>query len=233
MGKRQAILDNKDRNLKRIMEVLEDGPKTSSALLQKMPEIHTLMSLNRYLRTLEALGNVVHEGELYHLAKKLQQIEYTRENYKLAMNHTRLLLFSNDISQLFDVMGPTLILTELTLNQKEYPELMSHLKTGYFKELWLPLERYRELAKKYKVGGSTSISELLKPVMKTLYPEQLPEGFGPSIEKPVIPEKDKNELTQLGEKILSNFGLIMFRAEHGAPLKGTCQVCPSKSVIIE
>jgi hypothetical protein len=115
---------------------------------------------------------------------------------------------------------------------------MSHLKTGYFNELWLPLEHYRELAKKYKLG-----CRLLNTVQEEKsFPERLPEGldlsflpegFGPSIETPEVPEEDKKEIIRLQERILGKFGLIMLQAEHGTPLKGTCQACPSKSVVIE
>ena len=73
-------------------------------------------------------------------------------DYKLAMEHSRNLLFTDDEHQGFDNSNPDRWLDILLdhkkhVNSKELDCVMEHLKTGYYEEFWLMLQEYDKMKK--------------------------------------------------------------------------------------
>ena len=76
--------------------------------------------------------------------------KFSRSEYKLALKHSRRLLFTQDDYQGFDQINPdkwldTLLNPDRYVNSEELKCLLQHLERGYHEEFWHPFEEYCKL----------------------------------------------------------------------------------------
>ena len=124
--------------------------------------------------------------------------------------------------------------------------LLAHFETGYKQEVWEPLQEYLDLIKKNNVTIGpipefgilplvTGFMVYPKPTRRSL-PSRIPNvPFGGKEMVPEEPNKHvektaMDRLKQLQNTLLKELNLISTQLEHGIPLKGLCECCPSRHV---
>lgn len=153
-----------------ILDKLEQKPLT-------IEEIEDFYKKNNY-----KIGSRTIEYDLEHL-KILKIIEYdsivkiyqianrkqtfnNKAEYDLAMKHCRRLCFTSREKQRFDQTNPFLVLDLLAFYDTRAPMdvddrcFVQHLKTGYFKEIYEDLEKYRGLMDKTGYSDNSSFPKL-------------------------------------------------------------------------
>lgn len=167
-----AVKSKKYLRMNRIRDDLAKGPRTLNELLfvafevkesEKLPR-SAIRTLQGDLGGLKILGIVFSKGGRYYLAENI--ISYRNQaEHQLAWNHSRRLVLSTKSRRGLDQMGPdemlrcfsidipeTLITQrkiENNLKKTEVDYFLSHMKSGYYVEIYQNILRYREIAKKY------------------------------------------------------------------------------------
>ena len=186
-------------------------------------------TVQNYLAELQGLGLVDYNKEkrMYYFIGLVKQTFSTHE-HKLALKHSERLIFTREDYQGLDQWHEDTLLENLIRHPEHSLEiscLMQHFKTGYYGELWAPLQKFRELMEKYDI-----------PIVPTsLGLRDAESGYGHSIRKPFekLPQEDKKSLLDLKKHFLQTLYGVMFDVKHGVPLKGWCDHCPTRSVSIK
>lgn len=112
----------------------------------KNPTKAATRTLQYDLEGLRILNLITLENGVYKTLER-KQVFKTEGEYKTALKHSQNLLITqkNDYTQKFDLMAPG-VATDV-LASGEHPLLIEHLRTGYYREIYQPLMRYRELKK--------------------------------------------------------------------------------------
>jgi len=218
-------------------------------------------SLFNYLEELEALGLIVHEEGKYR-ATELKIIRFdTKEDLKLALDHSKILLHNYPCSKEFS-RDPITCMADLKVDVVEGREhlitpppvseyihlgydlaLDSHLKTGYYEEIWLPVQKIRQFITKHPelgygqfgIIGTPGLEESddRPPDDKPLHDDQpvlIREWRAPKLSKEVI--EDLREVERLDAEIAGRLLEIMAKIENSIPLKGSCDLCPKSSISV-
>ena len=150
-----------------------------------------------------------------------------QNEYRLALSHSRKLLFThNEIEQLFDMMDPGCAIDVLAFQVRTHRHLLSHLKTGYLDEIWVPLEEYRNLMKEKNYPESRG-----KPrdVIVDFSPLGPINAWDDQKRKDVkVTSEDLKEIRELKTRLIIAFYEIMDAVSNGTPLSGSCDRCPNK-----
>jgi hypothetical protein len=112
-------------------------------------------SVQNYLAELRALGLIVHDlkAGIYQLAES-KKVFQSKHDYEIALNHSRRLVLSRKDSQRLDQMSPNAALDLLVFGRAralgserdvDNECLVQHLRTGYYREVYALMERYRQL----------------------------------------------------------------------------------------
>jgi hypothetical protein len=187
-----------------IKATLTKHPTKSTEIQKQVREkFHKTNRLIQYdLSDMEKLGIIKLDEQkgLYYLpGPKL----LTPKDYEFALEHSRMLLFTQTLRQGFNNISQdkwvnTLLNADRYVDSKELGCLMQHLKTGYYEELWLLLEEYS------KLKGIAKQSS----------------------------EKMKDRLIELEQNIIDTFSDIMMEVEHGNILRGSCKICENRRMSV-
>ena len=232
------IRKHKFQKMRQIKQLLQGGPKTRKEIEEKLYPSKTNSNTKRktlnYLVELREIGDVILDEELYFPATAFKQNFQGEAEYKLALEHSRKFLLQNeeyDMPNPFDACAILASLTEGELKYSsplKYPyfaELNSHLKTGYFREIWLPLEEYRKLLKKYSSiiavnDGWVYLEEEELFARLGVNPRKVSEG---------VPKEDRKRIEKLQVALLKELHFIIGALDHDIPLRGSCRFCPTRS----
>jgi hypothetical protein len=87
------------------------------------------------------------EAKVYQLTHG-KRVFGSRHDFELALKHTKNLVFSTREKQRFDLMHPHLVLDLLVFTKEKGVDdecFLQHLRTGYFNEVYVKMERYHRL----------------------------------------------------------------------------------------
>jgi hypothetical protein len=230
-----------------IRNLLKEGPKPIQEL-QKLYNSYELgRASNRILQYdlsgLKTLGLIEVNGDLY--KEMTSKKTYAPQEYELAIEHSKRLLISDKENQRLDRYYPQLAVDYLIFptppqvgydfdyydkiwvdppkNNDETSLIMQHIKTGYFRDLYLSVENYRTSILKYKLLGDT------RPILMQGFLEK--NNF--DIYSSKMPKADYDELFKLRSQIAIGLFEIIDKVKHGIPLEGTCDFCPSNAIEIK
>jgi len=250
--------------LKALKTALEREPLTFQKACELLKGVNPRM-VQYYLRELCELDIAVYDAEAkaYKL-KRLQKIVFeSKADYEIALKHSRKLLLSDKEKQRFDLINPhTAILMlafpegvrfdsgvsgfgEIVISGWEEPELLQHLKTGYFEDFWLPLQKYRKMIKE---SDFPDLSETKPP--RSPVPPFIPKFGTPEYEewrKHLKAEEERErerrrkflsspeikQLKDLEMYLIGKLYTLMRSVEHGIPLAGYCDLCPHLRITIK
>ena len=198
--------------------------------------------VRNYLYDLEALGLITHDEETktYVLAATSKKREFaSKADYELALEHSKKLLFSTPEIQLFDLMNPDVWADELAFNAR-HELLRQHLKTGYFDDIYLLVEKYKRI---------TPIPPQYQSEPEPKRPPHMPAPPLIDIKLPssgIIKHGEKTEKTEqkedekvvaarekLRKEIAEKLCALMYKVEHGIPLEGECDCCPHVHITVK
>jgi len=140
--------------MKLIMEKLKGKPMSTveiEHLISGKSPVDKIVkrSVQNYLAELRALGLIVDDlkAGIYQLAES-KKVFQSKHDYEIALNHSRRLVLSRKDSQRLDQMSPNAALDLLVfVCERDIDDLcfVQHLRTGYHKEVYALIERYRQL----------------------------------------------------------------------------------------
>lgn len=247
--------------MKKILTVLDDeGPQTFQALRgvlwKKDPPRSATRTLQYCLSGLKILELIEFDGEYYRRDGRVRR--FTQKDRDAALKHSRDLLLSDRENQRFDyVADPFTGLDLLAFKDTTDMKLLrQHIKTGYFKEFYQPLQKYIELMTKLNVRPFDAeipfnnddynySNRRITNEVKTLTP--LAKGWDESINaissdngdvliinsQDTKPSKELfDELFNLRGELVTLLYTLVGKAKHGIPLEGYCDYCPSKHLTI-
>lgn len=258
----KEIRKKKIQQLRRILEKIKERPRTFGEI-QKIINDVKKRTLHNYLAELKGLGLIVFDEKTsrYSASGSTRQVFSSKHDYELALEHSKRMVFGDPRDVVEDMRGTPLSsevynpsriafeASELAIWRSSTP-LISHLKTGYFREIWLPLEEYRDLTNlpdrdidllalvdeglEEKAGSLLSAPQVSSKGErlgsdKSEEPE-IVDGWNDTI-KSLLP-KDRKRVEELTEIITKEIIFIIEKVRHGIPLKGHCEYCPSKTVTI-
>jgi len=241
--------------LKALKVALEREPLTFQKACELLKGVNPRM-VQYYLRELCELDVAVYdpEAKAYKL-KRLQKIVFeSKADYELALKHSRKLLFSDSKKRRFDFIEPHAAIlmlafpegknfdsevsgSEIVILGWDEPELLQHLKTGYFEDFWLPLQKYRWLMEKYDFPD---LSET-KPLRSSFSLFVLSPG-SPEFEewqkerergRKFLSSPEIKQLKELEMYLIGKLYTLMRSVEHGIPLAGYCDLCPHLKITIK
>lgn len=209
MAKRTA--EEKRQTLKRILQYIQINKTATAQEIAKKEKLGLRQAYN-YLYDLEALGLIFYNDKLgcWQPGETQAKIEYnSRADYELALKHAKKMLF---------------------LDLK--PEEREHVEP--FREDWARLLASCNAA---DVPEEIVHSEFMVHIknfashLKTGYPEVwlLIEKY-----RRLQTQTAKNEeIEALENLIYTHIDAIRFRVLHGVPLKGYCELCPTKYITVK
>lgn len=208
--------EEKWKRMRLIMEKLEEAPmvfKEIFALFSPKSKIIE-RTVQNYLAELKALGIIVYDaltGEYDLACKKI--VYKTKNDHELALRHSeKLISFTLHIGHEPNEIDPFYWIYRFVYEPKRDIHFMSHLKTGYHRTIWLKLESCRKIIETY---------------------ERLNEGSTFSRHNEEIPPKVRKEFDRLNEEFVKELSLTVAQVKHGIPLKGSCELCPAKSITVK
>ena len=227
--------------MKRILIHIREKGAVSSSELTKMLfgsnfDRSELRSVQNYLFELVALGLLLRGDGARdkYLLSENRRIFKTKTDLELALNHSKRLLQKDHY-----------------LDEIKTEKLLSHFKTGYTKEIWIPFTEYTNLIKTNnattsllpKFGflplvKSNKLEDLvMKPKSKPKggpYPARIKYDFDQSeVESTEAPKKHArpevmDRLVRLQETLLEKLLRVEDNIQDGVPLEGICEACPIK-----
>lgn len=150
------IRQEKWRRQRLILEKLDEKPMTLTEIEQLVYKGHVnkigRRTIQNYLAELKALELIEYDDEarIYQLTHR-KKVFHSKHEYDIAMKHSRNLTLSTSEKQRFDQTNPFLALDLLAFHEiSSEPDIddkcfVQHLKTGYFKEVYTSLQKYRKL----------------------------------------------------------------------------------------
>lgn len=230
--------------------MIREEPRSLNELLAT--RIAKRRTLLRDLKELKELGDIEFDKAIGRYISVDARRVFSVEDLKLALEHSKVLLFTTEHEQLFDQMDLYVAVDELAFCPSKYEFLLCHFKTGYFKEVWEPLTSYRDLMEKHNFLGVSATPEILEEKIKEefglipweerTYEEQVKimnkyPSLDPNsktareLEESVPPDAAK-QLSRLREQLIKELSFIVAQVKHGIPLKGYCKLCPSEYIEI-
>ena len=219
--------------LKKLKEAIEQGPLTFQDACKLLKDVNPRMIQN-YLRELCELGIAIYDAETKaYKPKHLQKIVFeSKADYEMALKHSKklFLLDREKELQLFELAEPYRVIWFLAFPEEcflnvgddEYAMLFSdwdvhhllqHLKTGYFEEFWLPLQKYRKMMEEHNLQDIPPAGKTIGGVIKDFYGIQY--GFEKE-QKCNSPEI--KQLRKLETYLIGKLFVLMRSVEHGTPL---------------
>lgn len=147
------INQEKWRRIRLILDELKGKPMTLTEIEQLVYKGRTTKACRRtvqnYLAELRALGLIVHDlkAGIYQLPES-KKVFQSKHDYEIALKHSKRLVLSTRDSQRLDQMSPNAALDLLVfVCERDIDDLcfVQHLRTGYFREVYALMERYRQL----------------------------------------------------------------------------------------
>jgi hypothetical protein len=141
-------------------------------------------------------------------------------------------------------MNPDMWTDELAFSWR-HELLRQHLKTGYFDDIYLLLEKYKRIT---PIPSQYRFEPTPKPPAGPIGPyRELPPSdiikHGVTVwskreNKPEKPEQKEDEKIliareKLRKAIAEKLSALMYRVEHGIPLEGECDCCPHLHITIK
>ena len=143
----KQIYDSKIKKLKLIRKKIREKDHSSSELCAliygKKYSSTNLRTTQNYLKQLVDLDLIEYDKEqrVYHSFGSKKR-SYSEMELSRALNHSKLLFTSSNYELFFDDLDPNLTFFKIAYDQEKYHNQISHLKTGYFKEIWSLVEKY-------------------------------------------------------------------------------------------
>ena len=231
--------------MKRILKHIREKGAAPSSELTKMlfesnPGPSELRSVQNYLLELVELGLLMKgdRSDQYLLAENKRVFE-TKNDLELALNHSKRLLQKDHY-----------------LDEIKTEKLLSHFKTGYTKEIWIPFTEYTNLIKTNNATTSLLPKFGFLPLVKSnrledlvMKPKSKPKG-GPyptrikydleqhEVESTETPNKHVHpevmeRLVSLQETLLEKLLRVEDNIQDGVPLEGICKACPIKYLTVK
>ena len=220
--------------------------------------------VENYFADLKALGLVEYdpEAKIYQASGLKKQVFETKQDYNLALEHSRLLLSTTKERRGFDRMHPIRALDELVFNDhNHYLDLdtirdkeciLEHLQTGYYKEIYTLMERYRQLMDETGLSKGAGLPKL-PPEEKATSRMQHTKGRHVNTEEivitplggsgrdivrehnlpPQIAKRTLKEIYYLRNMLVGKIYSIVNDVRHGIPLRGSCENCPNQKLTIK
>jgi len=198
--------------------------------------------IRNYLYDLEALGLIIHEEgtKTYVLEKIPKKRQFTtKADHELALEHSKKLLFSTSENQLFDLMNPEMWADELAFSWR-HELLRQHLKTGYFDDIYLLLEKYKRITPippqyQFEPEPKRPPHMPAPPLINIKLPSSGIIKHGEKMEKSEQKEDEKIVAARekLRKEITEKLCTLMYKVEHGTPLEGECDCCPHLHITIK
>jgi len=258
MPTRRELLHTKWERMRKLLETLQQGPLSASDACRwlGMPQNRTgLRTVENYLAELRGIGLVHYDpaNKVYEAAGVRKRIFTSRDDYELALKHSRGLVLSSKLKLRLDQTEPALALDELVFTDeasggdKDYICLKQHLKTGYFEEVYIPMQRYRQLLDETGISKCPSFPKLFCPEFSSETPDELVaeaasmRGSLPSAEGMKeyaaqlhldVDVKKLREIMELRDSLVGKVYSIVYDIKHGIPLRGCCDSCPDRSLTI-
>ena len=210
----------------------------------------TLRTVQNYIAELKALGLVTCDPEekIYELTGVKKKVFQSKHDYDLALKHSRNLVFSTEEKQRFDQMNPFLALDLLAFHDTQEIQdighishlddkcFVQHLKTGYFKEVYSLMQKYRQLMDETgfsKRTGFPKLSETLGDLFTGLTPQESVSQAATLKENKHAEEEKLNEIENLRNLLIEKIYSIANDVKNGIPLQGYCDYCPEQKITIK
>lgn len=258
----------KQIKMRKILSCLQKSPKPFPKIVEFLYGDKATSSQKRnvqnYLSELKGIDVIEYDedAKLYSIFGTTKQVYKNKLEYEMALSHSKELFLSNDVEQLFDLFDPYLMVYELTYNQQKYPLQISHLKTGYYNEIWTLIKNYLDIMNKTglsNIKGYPKIRfykhfgvEWEEPMHERRYPKadkghvsitqisniatRTEESTKEYCKKHGIPWQVPiitiNEIKSIIDQLIGRLYSIIGDINHGIPLKGTCERCPNQRIII-
>jgi predicted transcriptional regulator len=231
-----------------ILDKLKEQPMTFNEIVRlvyKKGSKIAKRTAQNYIAELVALGFVTYDSEakIYGLTGTMKKEFQSKHNYDLALKHSKNLVSSTSEKQRFDQMDPFLALDLLAFHDiNPCPDVddecfVQHLKTGYFKDVYVLMQKYRQLMdetgfSRY-LGFPKYFSSFEEPFGSSQTPQELVSRVAAHKEAKHM-EKDKiKEIENLRNLLVGKIYSIVNEVANGIPLQGYCEYCPDRKVTIK
>ena len=208
----KEIKKTKWERTKRILENLRE-PKTIgeiSKLFYNNPSYSEKRNIYNYLKSLENLGLIQYDNDTrtYQKTGIKKTVFQSKADLELAVKHAKFLILTSYQTpyQRYDQTDPNFVVDLIAFHDKKHSNwyldrlVFQHIKTGYNKEIYQDLKKYREL-----MDEKRSDKKGRKPV----------------------PEKTLEEIDALKGKLAGIIQRkIVNNVSQGQPLLGECDECP-------
>lgn len=201
-----------------VIDVLKQGEFTTKEVALKAG-IPYLRKAERILEFLQNV-NLVEEKDGNWVWSERKTSFSTKHEYDIAMRHSKLLVLSSSDHQGLDQMNPWAAVRLIAFNYDQpdepsegydpAPLLVEHLKSGYFKEFWLPMLEYRGLQDKHHfpirgnspLGGAYNLEDLEQNTSSTALAKTKASRVYYRDKDTPAPLKNVNTSEQLAKEIL-------------------------------
>jgi len=201
-------------------------------------------SVHNYLAELVALGFVNHDAQnrIYEWTGNVRVL--TPHDLRNALNHSKDLVFSTKKKQRLDHMDIHAALDFLVFSSDATIEvqcLIQHLKTGYFKEIYAPMEEYRQLMNKTGLSDIPGFPKLAR--LRDVGMSEKKDEIVIDRNAAVLGAKSRNltrirrndlrELLDVESLLVVRINLLLHSVRLRIPLRGRCDYCPTQEISMQ
>jgi len=201
-------------------------------------------SVHNYLAELVALGFANHDTQnrVYEWTGNVRVL--TAHDLRNALNHSKDLVLSTRKKQRLDRMDMYAALDFLVFPSDASIEdqcLIQHLKTGYYKEIYAPMEEYRQLMNKTglcDIPGFPKLARLRDVDISEMKGEIVIDRNAAvlgakSRNLTRIRRKDLRQLLDMESLLVVRIKSLLYSVRMRIPLRGRCDYCPTEEMSVE
>jgi hypothetical protein len=244
MRKPSDYVKARRERITQILDTLEDHPLTLDEMIKiaykdvtskKISYESKKRTLRRYIADLKAWKIIEFKKGRYFFTRSRRK--FTKNDYDLVSKHSRQLLLENEDIEEFDDSykeTPAYCILQALVHmsgQLSISCLSRHFKTGYYNEIWLPLQSYHALMKEYDYPVLPRNGPTISIGVMDVIPEEWRQKEA-NFQKKRIPEETLTRLFNVETQLLSQIQDLTFNIQNGAILEGSCQACPTKQILI-
>ncbi|MBS7647998.1 MAG: hypothetical protein QW763_03700 [Archaeoglobaceae archaeon] len=173
---------------------------------------------------------VTYTSEGRETSKDLSIFKFTQKGYELALQHSKHIIFGNGSHMGISRYSIGSLLNAYVMSRKEVMPFFSHLRTGYPK-IYEKFENCLRILRKRGrfINRITGLKKNTLKVNYTLCSSLVSATFA---EKQKLKGIDK-ELEKALKELADELDTIYKEVESGIPLKGYCDFCPHRKLVIE
>jgi hypothetical protein len=227
----KEINEQKWRKMRKILEKVREGPMTLSEieLLTYSKGINRVgkRTIQNYMAELNGLGLVVYDPVFAtYSATETKRVFKSKQDYNIALKHSKNLLLSTSKKQRLDQMNPLsafdlIMFPEDSLGKDIYDFcLLQHIKTGYHETNKL-MEKYKQSMDKLGYSKVRYLPKLNNPII------------GEAKTKTTKANKQMRKLHDLRALLVGKIYTLVDEVKNGIPLEGSCKYCPTPKLTIK